>query len=371
MRLRKIINAFTIGSLFAVTSFSEVAVSANTTEKDLQIRIRDNAPQVQVNAQIESLAVSLSPLKPVFKVNESVRFTVKGNQEFFMYLFTLDEKNNQAVLILPNQDQQGNKYPGKQSFVVPNKNIEFYSDTPGTEKVVMVASKKYFAWDTKGYTAANKFLVTDISSVKSQLKRLQVRPATEATLPNRRDEDIFVQEVSFAIEGNTAQTSATNTLTQQVATALTGSTSVVTSHSANSAAAATNTSVDTFEAVVSDGVSNTITFINTDKTHYKNGEKISIIYGADHAGWVHVMSFDGKTLQTHTSTQVNGQTIYRLTGAATYPTGSTDLVALYTKDKSAPASDKVKALFVDSKKKALSIKRKESMIFTMQTIQVK
>lgn len=359
MRTNHTIKTILLGALVTMLSLSSIVIADMVAEtkmtkkdtKDLQIRLRDSA------VQSEALKVGLTPLKSSFKVNEAVQFKVHGNQDFFMYLFTMDEKNNQAALILPNTLQKGNKYPAKQTLIVPNKSVEFFSDAPGTEKVIMVASKKYFNWDTKGYTAAGKFLVTDVASVKTQLKRLNVRPAAQATATIRRDNDIYVQEVTFNITGNASQQPSTSALTQQVANALTGTTNIVES-SIESATGITR-------------LNDTIAFINTDKTSYAKGEKISLIYGANKAGWVHVISFDGATVTQHSSTQVNGQTIHQLSAAATAPKGQTNIAAIYTSTNKAPKTDQIKAMFSSSVKKGLSITRKEKHVYAIKTISVK
>lgn len=205
-----------------LNTFSAGVQAASNESKDLQIRLRDGtppAPEVFHTVATEAFQVELTPLQSGFKVNESVRFKVRSSHSFYMYLFSIDEKNNQAVLILPNALQKGNKYPANQTMVIPNRNIEFYADSPGTEKVIMVASKKYFTWDTNGYTSADKFLVTDANAVHSQLKRLNVRPAATATKPGRSDADIYVQELLIKIDGASSTGSApssSNPIIQQI-----------------------------------------------------------------------------------------------------------------------------------------------------------
>ena len=49
------------------------------------------------------LKVEFIPVKQVFKTGEAIRFKVKGSETFYLYLFSVDEKNNKGYMILPQQ----------------------------------------------------------------------------------------------------------------------------------------------------------------------------------------------------------------------------------------------------------------------------
>lgn len=80
-----------------------------------------------------------------YRVGERIRFRVRGNQPFFLYLLNVDPATGRAVTILPNRYQGKDriKYPAGQWNLVPNPQLEFYSDRPGVERIIMVASTRY------------------------------------------------------------------------------------------------------------------------------------------------------------------------------------------------------------------------------------
>lgn len=197
---------------------------ASPDAKSLQIHLRDKLEQPSldnpiVNTKvvagnehnggshgqnlIEPLKVNLIPIQNHFRVNEGIRFNVRSNQDFFMYLFTLDEETNQAILLFPNAFQNGNKYPAKQTQVIPDKRSEFYASTAGTEKVIMVASKNYLHWNTDGFADAGNYLQTDLRAFRTQLKQLHVRPAgrdsTISHAENSGNETVIVEEIIIDI----------------------------------------------------------------------------------------------------------------------------------------------------------------------------
>ena len=104
------------------------------------------------NPETEPLRVTLAPVQDSFKVNEPIRFNVRGNKTFYLYLFSVNDEGD-ATMILPTREgQRHNKYPPDTTLPVPNQNSpEFLSDEAGTEKVVMVASAKYLAWKSNWF----------------------------------------------------------------------------------------------------------------------------------------------------------------------------------------------------------------------------
>lgn len=104
------------------------------------------APASGASNHSTGLDVAFRTAENRYLVGETIRFEVKGNQPFFLYLFNIDPDTSRAVSILPNQRQGKDKlrYPGDNRWrAVPNPSIEFYSDRAGTERIVMVASERY------------------------------------------------------------------------------------------------------------------------------------------------------------------------------------------------------------------------------------
>ncbi|MBU0499281.1 MAG: DUF4384 domain-containing protein [Gammaproteobacteria bacterium] len=85
-----------------------------------------------------------------YRAGEAIRFKVRGNNEFYLYMINIDPRTGRAVAILPNRLQTHHKikYPGDgRWYVVPNENLEFYSDRAGHERIIMVASERYLDVD--------------------------------------------------------------------------------------------------------------------------------------------------------------------------------------------------------------------------------
>ena len=60
----------------------------------------------------EPLRVALEPVQDSFSVDEPIRFRIRGNKTFFLYLFSIDDETGDATLILPTKEgQEHNKYP--------------------------------------------------------------------------------------------------------------------------------------------------------------------------------------------------------------------------------------------------------------------
>jgi hypothetical protein len=104
----------------------------------------------------KDLDVSIRTERSRYHVDDPIRFQVKGNKPFFLYLFDVDPRTKRAVSILPNQRQGKDelKFPGDGRWrSVPNPGLEFYADRKGTERIVMVASERYLDSDKllRGY----------------------------------------------------------------------------------------------------------------------------------------------------------------------------------------------------------------------------
>ena len=98
----------------------------------------------------EALRVAFKAERSRYRVGEAIRFKVKGNRPFYLYLFNIDPRSGEGLVILPNAIQGKKRilYPGDHRWhTVPNPELEFYSDRPGKERIVMVASTRYLDVD--------------------------------------------------------------------------------------------------------------------------------------------------------------------------------------------------------------------------------
>ena len=115
-----------------------------------------NEKQIGVRSASGDFSVAIKTVKSNYKANEAIQFKVKGSETFYLYLFNYIKESKQAVSILPNKFQTVNniKYTANKWHTAPNSNLEFYSDRPGKERVIMIASKKYI--DVKKLLNKNK-----------------------------------------------------------------------------------------------------------------------------------------------------------------------------------------------------------------------
>jgi|GEM_PF-3578625 len=143
------------------------------------------------------LQVDLSTEKSYYRVGEKIKFKVRGNRDFYLYLFDRDANSNKWLSILPNRYQTNRqiKYVGDyKPNLVPNRGLEFFADHPGTERITMVASERYLDVDTMQRISQAKsigsyfewndpvesFRVAINDSYQDQLgheKSLQIRPS--------------------------------------------------------------------------------------------------------------------------------------------------------------------------------------------------
>ena len=146
------------------------------------------------------LDFDIEPAKKSFKAGEPIRFRVKGNRSYFLYLFSIDEKNDEAVLILPNQVDDQNRYPADRTLVAPNPAVEFVSDGPGTERLVVVASTKWLELKTGDYKPKGSFFASSSKDLDTQLKAIRVRePDSDDDTGIEASDTVVVQELALVI----------------------------------------------------------------------------------------------------------------------------------------------------------------------------
>ena len=265
--------AMTLGIVACIVPLS---VTAETGEK-----------QIQVQNASKKLAVTMTAKKISFNVGEPIRFEVKGNKTFFLYLFSINEKDNQGVRILPNELDKMNKYPAKRVLTVPNAKIEFVADKPGTEHLVMIASTKYLDLKTDDYKKAGDFLISDAKTVQNQVKAIRVQAAPEKQQADKTE--IVVKDITVEIQGE--QTAHVKPTKQP------------------------------------------IVFVATDRREYKEGETVRIVFGADKKGYVHLYLKQPKNKTVLLKKfEVNGENMYHQDAIAEAPLGEHELIVRYTED---------------------------------------
>ncbi len=90
--------------------------------------------------KFDKLEFSVEPSRDSFRVDQPIRFNVKGNRDFYLYVYNVTEDGD-AILLLPSRTQ-GNKLKAGQSIQIPN-NSKFVADRPGREHFVFFGSNHY------------------------------------------------------------------------------------------------------------------------------------------------------------------------------------------------------------------------------------
>jgi len=167
--------------------------------------------------QQEPFDIKLGTVKNNYSINEAIEFKIKSKQQVFVYLFNIDPVTGKALTILPNRIQTSReiKYPGNNKWqIIPNPNLEFYADRSGTERIIMLASKRYidmnrlhkltkenkdfYSVDNPLNNLLNSINKTDNNGPAPQPKLIQIRTANDNTtqpLPS----DIVIKEVNLVI----------------------------------------------------------------------------------------------------------------------------------------------------------------------------
>lgn len=138
---------------------------------------------IRVREAGEALKVSVEPTKPEYKVDEPIRFRVKGNDSFYLYVYSVDAATGNAWLLLPNKKSKDNRFAGGKTVMVPSKNVEFVADKPGKEKIVMVATAKKLDVATGSFKAKGDFLEGSTQELEGDFesKGIRVREAAESS----------------------------------------------------------------------------------------------------------------------------------------------------------------------------------------------
>jgi len=252
------------------------------------------------NGDGKPLKVEFTPVKQVFKTGEAIRFKVKGSETFYLYLFSVDERHNKGYMILPNKKQQYIKYKAGKTYTVPEKYIEFYSDSPGREKIIMLASTKKMDVKFDRYATAGNILSANFDTVVQETKALGIR-SREAKAKH------VTKELSLIITGDGQHAG------------------VVPPSDAGSDTAAAP-------------------FVSTNKSSYRVGDSIRITFGADKPGYVHLyINEPGGRQSFLTTKKVSGSDFYRMNAMASRPGGAHQILAVYD-DNATPDKNRIYTL---------------------------
>lgn len=274
-------------------------VMAEESTDDKAVEVRDSASGLQV---------SIEPSKSSFRVGEPLQFRVQGNRKFHLYVYTIDPKSKRAVLVLPNARQRTAVYEPGKTLSVPGKTIEFVSDRQGTEKFVFLASAQPIDLKVEEFTKEGDFWTVDNDEWESQLEAKGIRIRDPDPAPGSgggtagggsggggkvRNQGVVMRQISVRIAGEQRSSSDDGATTGDEST--------------------------------------TAVFVSTARERYNAGEKVAIVYGADHEGWVRLYTIEPDGTRALLTTQrVDGRTLRRASARAESPAGRHALVAIYS-----------------------------------------
>lgn len=277
--------------LVLVTSYSASSFALFVPgEKTIRVRAHTSA---------DALSVDVQPIKNSFWVNEKIRLRAKGNKPYYLYLFNVDPQTGQALMILPNRLQTNNYY-GHQGYIVPSRDVEFYSDRPGQEQVIMVASTEALNVDLNSYKAIGDFVTGQSAAFE---KSLGVR--FTAPQPRKSNPNLVVKTFNISIAGQ-RQAPEQSFFDRFFGSATT--------------------------PPVAADVNDPVAFISSANNEYVEGEQFNLVFGANQQGYVHLYTIDPYgAYDLLKIVPVDGRSVQSLTVQAAPPYGRHTLVALFDK----------------------------------------
>ena len=181
-------------ALLATSACADVELGIDEIEEKT---IRVETPESEPKA----LRVKLEPVKASYKVDEPIRFHIRGNKTFFLYLYSVDKETDEVTLLIPTREgQKHNKYPANQTLVVPNEGeAELLADEPGRERLLMVASTRYLPLKSRWYRKGLDYYTGKGADFEAEFadKGIRVRGPDKT-----RDDKVLVKTVMVRIEGD-------------------------------------------------------------------------------------------------------------------------------------------------------------------------
>ncbi|RLC22235.1 MAG: hypothetical protein DRI57_00315 [Deltaproteobacteria bacterium] len=243
--------------------------------------------------------VMFEPLKPTYNVGEHIQFRIKGNKTFYLYLFSIDSRQNRGYVLLPNVLQQYHKYSANTEYLVPEKNVEFYSEQPGTERIIMLASTEKLDIKLEKYAKSGNLFASEAFQIEQEVKSLRVRS-------KKKETQKVTRELSLVILGDGRRSGRVPP--------------------------PANTPPGERQRVSA--------FVSSDRTGYRAGDTMKISFGADKEGFVYLFSIEPDGRRTLLTKQaVTGHKFYQVAGRATLPGGEHSLIAVYNERNDLNADD--------------------------------
>ena len=274
-------------ALMVTSASADVELGIEEIGEVTEKTIRVETPE----AEPEPLRVHLEPVQASFRVDEPIRFNIRGNKTFFLYLYTVDKDTDEVTLLLPTQEgQRHNKYPANQTVVVPNEGqAEFLANEPGRERLLMVASTRYLPVKSRWYRKGSDYYVGSTAELTQEFAGKNIRVEG----PDKtRDDKVLVKTVLVRIAGRRAAESPAEPANHVWLTT------------------------------------------RGNRMDYVIGDRIEAVFGAGQDGWIHlyVVEPSGRHARLK-SYEVKGDETYTAKAVASDPAGKHALVAVYSENE--------------------------------------
>ena len=147
-----------IGGLVVSLSLGSGAWVAAQEESD--------SKQIRVTGSASQLEVDFTATKAVYTVDEPIVFRITPKSGAYLYLFSLSDDQEPAVMLFPNDFESAGKIRANTEVTIPAKSV-FKSDRPGVEKVVLVASAEKLNVPTAAKAAGAVFAPVENNWMKA------------------------------------------------------------------------------------------------------------------------------------------------------------------------------------------------------------
>ncbi len=193
-------------TLLALTTAAPVFAAEDNFEPALRVERddgrdgnRDPGPPQTGNFQLQ-----ISSPNRQYRLKDRIEFQVSGNQDFFLWAYTVD-RNGQATVLVPGPAQSGNKYDAGRRYRVPNPGVSFYADETGPHQITVVATTRWIDidhWLQRHAQKSGELLAIPAAELESAFSEMGVtigrdQPGSGGTGPDRRE--IVVRYLDFDV----------------------------------------------------------------------------------------------------------------------------------------------------------------------------
>lgn len=162
-------------ALLALTTASPAFAQDHNFEPALRVE-RDDG-RTNGAPQAGNFQLQISNPKPQYRLKDRIEFYVSGNQNFFLWAYTVDQ-NGQATVLVPGPAQAGNKYPAGRRHRVPNPGVSFYADETGPHQITVVATTRWFdidRWLQRNAQKSGELLSIPVAELENAFGEMGVR----------------------------------------------------------------------------------------------------------------------------------------------------------------------------------------------------